>query len=277
MKVTDQELMTLREKYAIPEVTAYEETTSTNDCALTLASSLPANATSPSGILALIVAHRQTAGRGRRHSAWWSDAGALMFSIVIDMEQRNIPRSAWPKSSLTTGLAVTRALRQVHPPGSFRLKWPNDVYLNRKKVCGILIEAPPTPTPRVVIGIGINIANSFQHAPADLTRIATSLVDETEVPPPLGKVLTTVLAEIDQQLTLLTASHSDPTAETLLWQRWREMCLLDNRTVTLAHEGREVSGRCFGIDRDGALLLDSPSGIERFFAGSIVDFSDYVE
>ncbi|MAR12690.1 MAG: biotin--[acetyl-CoA-carboxylase] ligase [Blastopirellula sp.] len=277
MQVTDRMLATLRERYTILETALYDETTSTNDQALTLATALPSDASSEHGILALLVAHRQTAGRGRRHREWWSTPGALMFSVLIDMDQRQIPRNVWPQASLTTGMAVTRALRQVDPQGNFQLKWPNDVYLSEKKVCGILIEAPPTPHARLVLGIGINVANSFQHAPPELLELATAMVDHSHKPPSLDVVLAAVLAEIDNQFILLSQTQDDATAAALLWQRWQEWCLLENRTVTLAHEGREIHGRCDGIDRDGALLISSPTGTERYFAGSIVNFSDYVE
>ena len=202
MHVTCEELETLCRERGIAAVEYHLQTTSTNDCALRLAHQpLPSDASH--GLLGIVLANRQSAGRGRRSKAWWSGDGALMLSLLVDMDKCKLPKEEWPKVSLTTGLAVCEALGTVVEGIDSRLKWPNDVYANGKKVCGILIEVPAVAARRLVIGIGINVYNSLRHAPGELQAIATSLVDEAGDVPRMAAVLAAVLDQIQAHLAPL--------------------------------------------------------------------------
>ena len=146
---------------------AKAETGSTNADALALAAEGAPH-------LTLIVADRQTAGRGRMGRSWESPPGNLSWSLLLR------PRPDWPRRSdlaILTGLSVHDALAATTgAPAAFCLKWPNDVLAQlddggRAKICGILIEASDVA---IVVGIGVNVA----FAPAGPTRYAaTSLCD----------------------------------------------------------------------------------------------------
>ena len=245
------------------EVEHHTEIGSTNDRALTLCGE--------AGLLVpyLILTERQTAGRGRGANRWWSSDGALMFSVVIDAKDYALPESRWPQISLTVGVAVCETLavlanstneRAAHSVG---LKWPNDVWLNNRKVCGILVEIPPTRCGRLVIGIGLNVNNSFATAPAELSLIATSLGDETGMTFDRTSVLTTLLQQLDRDLKRLA------NAEESLIETWQSRCVLRGRMVSLDSGQRIVTGLCLGIAADGALRLQSPNGEQRFYGGVI--------
>ena len=123
-------------------------------------------------------ARHQTAGRGRGKHTWWSAEGALTFSVLLEPSTLGIHTRSWPQLSLATAVAICDALavelRQYEVASAMpRIKWPNDVLIDGRKVCGILIESPAQPGVRrrcLVVGIGVNVNNSWKTAPAESSR-----------------------------------------------------------------------------------------------------------
>ena len=247
----------VRESF-VQQVRSHETIASTNDDALEFCRNKPCP------VPLLVVTSRQTAGRGRGSNRWWSSAGALTFSLVIQPAHFGILERQWPKASLTTGLSICRALDSLAGRQEVTLKWPNDVWMNGRKICGILIEVggrrPPTT---LVIGIGINVNNSFAGAPDELPGIATSLVDTTGTMFDLTEVLVVVLRELERQLARLR--DDDPG----LAMEWQARCALRGRSLELESGRQRVQGTCLGIDADGALRLQTSVGQERFFGGVV--------
>lgn len=261
MSYSPDDLRRLRSETVIREVEHHAEIGSTNDRGLALCSEK--NLSVPY----LILAELQSAGRGRGANRWWSSDGALMFSVVIDAKDYKLPESRWPQISLTVGVAVCETLAVLanstsdQAAHSVGLKWPNDVWLNNRKVCGILMEVPPTRSGRLVIGIGLNVNNSFATAPAELSLIATSLGDETGLTFDRSGVLKTLLQQLDRDLKRLAESdHS-------LVECWQSRCVLRGRNVSIDSGQRVVTGLCLGIADDGALRLQTPNGEQRFYGG----------
>ncbi len=211
----------------------------------------------------LVVARQQTAGRGRGSNTWWSAPGALTFSLVIRPAELGLSQSMWPKASLTMGLSVCLALGELLPNDDLALKWPNDVHLRRKKVCGVLVEVGPRTSETLVIGIGVNVNNSFQAAPAELRLIATSVADVTHQTQCLTGVLTRILCQIQSQIARLAASDPELPAD------WQRLCALRGRTLEINSGAVITSGVCQGIDDDGALVLLTEGGPTRLFAGVV--------
>jgi BirA family biotin operon repressor/biotin-[acetyl-CoA-carboxylase] ligase len=243
----------------VAEAEVHAELASTNDRALRLANTA-------AQLPRLIVALRQTAGRGRGANRWWAGDGALTFSLLLDAAR--LPLERWPQISLTAGGAVCAALTAFLPTADVRLKWPNDVYVDGRKACGILVEVPPAPaTGRIVIGIGLNVNNSLDEAPPDVRARATSLIDVTGTTHDMTDVLIAILQRLDADLAALGVS------DTGLPARWRRLCLLSGRSVALHDGTRSIAGTCLGIDDDGALLLQTEAGPRRFFGGVVEAFA----
>ncbi len=214
----------------------------------------------------LVLADKQTAGRGRGSNAWWSADGALTFSVIIDVVAHGLAAERWPLVSLATGLAVCDALMETVPAASPKLKWPNDVFLNDRKMSGLLVEVPGARTGQMVIGIGINVNNSLSMAPEELTRTATSLIDAAGMRHDRTELLLKVLEHLDTSLAMLAVDGRR------LVERWRTFSLLTGRTVLLRVGAEEVLGDCHGVDDEGGLLLQTPSGMRRFSSGVVVRF-----
>ncbi len=278
---TDADLEHLLKSTFVEQVEFHRAIDSTNDRALELAHQ--GSVAAP----LLVLAERQTGGRGRGTNQWWSAPGALTFSLLIKPDASRLPPRRWPQASLTVGLAVCEAIEGMLDEPAVQLKWPNDVYVRRRKVCGILIELPsipksgvspnpsapgqpeqkqPKPQPAIVIGIGINVNNSARQAPRELQSSAIALCDVAEKEFSLVDVLLRVLVQLEERLDEIDRGKDE------LWLRWRERCLLTNRTVHFDFGTRQVVGQCRGIDDEGALLIETEHETERCFAGVVTQF-----
>jgi len=231
---------------------ARDEVTSTNDEALALAA-----AGAEEG--ALVVADRQTRGRGRRGRSWDSPAGNLHLSLVLTPPAGPSAAGAVGfAGSLAAADAVARFLPAEAEVG---VKWPNDVLVGDRKVGGILIETVAGRAEALVLGVGVNVA---RH-PAGTTYPATSLAAE-------GAATATAPAVLEAF------------AESFLerYRGWRRDGMAPLRAAWLARargiggpirarlEGATFDGLFRGIDESGALVLDLGDGdVKRITAGDV--------
>jgi BirA family biotin operon repressor/biotin-[acetyl-CoA-carboxylase] ligase len=238
----------------------HQSLSSTNDRAATLASE--AFLACP----ALVIASEQTAGRGRGGNRWWSSSGGLMFSLVLPRpDTSSLPN--WSGYSLTAGLAVCEALALHVPTADFSVKWPNDVYSGERKICGILIESPAQARGRLIVGVGVNVNNSFLAAPQELRSTATAVCDLAGGSLDLTIVLLSILTQLELRWQQLNVAGF-----AALRDEWEARSLLTGRTLTLQVGQTHHVGRCLGIDEVGNLLLQTEQGRQSFAAGSVVQF-----
>jgi BirA family transcriptional regulator, biotin operon repressor / biotin---[acetyl-CoA-carboxylase] ligase len=211
----------------------------------------------------LVLADRQTAGRGRGTNRWFSNTGALTFSLALAAPPNQLPPDRWPQVALATGVAVCEALTELAPTADLRLKWPNDVYCAGRKIGGILSESVPGCKDRLVIGIGLNINNSIQNR--DLAQIAISLIEHDGITRDLTATLVTILDHFDR---LWTALQSEDFAS--LAESYRRRCLLTGKTVTIQQmTGAALIGLCRGIDDRGRLLIQTADQKVPVISGTI--------
>jgi BirA family biotin operon repressor/biotin-[acetyl-CoA-carboxylase] ligase len=216
---------------------------------------------------ALVAARIQTAGRGRGSNRWWSAEGALTFSVLLEPAALGIGTTRWPQLSLATAVAVCDALSQeVEQVSSLGIKWPNDVMLDGGKVAGILIESPGGGVPakdRLIIGIGINVNNSWRGAPCHLRPHGAVLCDTTGKQHHLEFLLIRTLASLQVRIAELAAENPRLPA---MWQR---LCWLTEQSVEGQDGARYIEGVCTGIDREGALQIENVFGTHRIVRGSV--------
>ena len=251
------DLTQLYETGLVARIEHHTELGSTSDHALELA------ADDDVEVPLLVLAERQTAGRGRGTNRWWAGDGALTFSLIIEPPADKLPPPCWPRLSLASALAICRALEKFAPQALFQVKWPNDVFAEGRKIAGILIESPVQPRGRLVIGIGVNVNNSLSGAPDEIRSVAASLRDMDGRQHDLTRVLSAILGQLDVHL---------PRAADMAWlsHGWRERCLLTDRSIVVDSGGEAIAGRCAGIDEQGALVLYTPEGQRSFVSGSVV-------
>lgn len=218
-----------------------DEVDSTNDEVRRLA-----EAGAPDG--RVVIADRQTAGRGRRGAAWICPPGeALAFSVLVRPEQ---PKALWPRLALAAGLAVAEGLEAFGVATG--IKWPNDVWIGGRKVSGVLVEAGAD---FAIIGIGVNV--NVTDFPKELASIATSLRLETGVTANRADVLASILCRLEWRRWQIGADFPDLLAAV------RTRCVLTGRTVTLTAADGPRAGVVAGIGDGGELLLRGERGIER--------------
>ena len=212
----------------------------------------------------MLLAQRQTAGRGRGNNRWWSAAGSLTFSVMLDFPMLSVEQLS--SFSLTVGLAICQTIEKLAPAVDLSIKWPNDVYLHGKKLAGILIERPDANEPRLVVGVGVNLNNQFDGAPMEVTERATSLLTELGDPADPNVVLITCLNELERRCR----DHVHQPKELL--DQWQAYCHLTGRNVTVESGQYSYHGKCLGIDETGALLVASEHGTQQVVSGIVTEF-----
>jgi BirA family transcriptional regulator, biotin operon repressor / biotin---[acetyl-CoA-carboxylase] ligase len=257
---TSADVERIRSAGLVGELEVHSEIGSTNDRAAERA----ADAALPCPCL--ILAARQTAGRGRGSNVWWSGPGALTFSVVLEPRRVGLPIESYPQVALAAGLAVCEVIQQSLPQAVVGLKWPNDVFLSGKKVSGILLESPQSSSARLIAGIGLNVNNSLAAAPAELRRTAVSMIDVAGARLDRTGVLIMLLARLDVWLRALALNGPG------VFERWRPYCVLTGKHVSLRAGTRDVEGLCRGIDDGGRLLIATSQGTEAHRSGTVLSF-----
>ena len=190
----------------------------------------------------VVTADEQTAGRGRQGRSWLAPAGdAVLMSVVLrDLDER------FPLLPLAAAVAVAEACEALAPVRC-EIKWPNDVWIDRRKVAGILVEGRPADG-WAVLGVGVNV----RGAPEELDATAASLSPDLTVQSALQAVLEALVRwlgrEGDQVLTA-----------------WRERDALLGARVRWA----DAAGTARGIDDSGSLLVDTDAGLVALGAGEV--------
>jgi BirA family biotin operon repressor/biotin-[acetyl-CoA-carboxylase] ligase len=251
----------LRRSTFVRHVEVHDSLASTNNYAVELAREETIE------LPALVVARLQTGGRGRGQKAWWSSDGALTFSLILDQASTGISVASWPRLSLATAVAVCDALLgQLSSNSRLAIKWPNDVLLDGGKICGILIESPGGRAPakdRVIVGIGINVNNSWRSAPHQAGHHGTALCDITGLQHDLTGVLASVLAAFATRVSELLRQDGE------VFRAWKRLDFLAGRRVILERDGQKLEGTCTQIADDGALLMSTAIGQQRVYSGSV--------
>lgn len=235
-----------------------EQTESTNKVAMEMARD-----EAPAGTL--VVAESQTGGRGRLGKTWLSPPGTgLYFSMIL---RPGLEPAVMPRLTLGAGLAVCRAIDlvcKIEP----MIKWPNDILLADKKCGGILTETelPGKQSPRIVLGIGLNISTPAQAFPPDLRERATSLQDHVDMPVVRGELLSVMVDEIEKIISRL--ENEDFSA---ILDAWRKRDASKDREMTwVATSGRTVKGVSLGPDSEGQLhIRDHAGNVHEILSGDI--------
>ena len=211
-----------------------------------------------------ILADCQTAGRGRLGRAWASAPGLGLYTSIL--LRPALPASRVPLLSLVAGLAAADAIEGVAGLAP-RLKWPNDLLVEGKKVAGILAETASLESrvSYVVVGIGVNVGHGAQDLPEELRATATSLRLATGRDIPRAELA----AEIYNGLDRWYREYSEGQLEAIR-ERGRERSAILGSSVDVLAGDERWSGVAVDLDADGALLVRERSGaLRRLIAGDV--------
>jgi BirA family biotin operon repressor/biotin-[acetyl-CoA-carboxylase] ligase len=269
------------------KILVYNSTSSTNDVAAEYARNKQNDGLA-------VFAEEQTAGRGRAGNRWFSRrAESIICSIVIFENKLNAELL-----SLTFAVAVAEAI-DGRGREKAKIKWPNDIMLNGKKVAGILLETKslpisdrgeavpalrpvgipsttlrtglPTetnegkmPSPHhkskiYIVGIGINCHQKKESFPDELQNVATSVDAESHTISDRVLLARRLLSSIDNWLGVAEENDKD------VIDRWRQLSVQLGRRISVLYNGNEFTGHCVGIDPEKGLILQLDTGGVRMF------------
>ncbi|MBU4227910.1 biotin--[acetyl-CoA-carboxylase] ligase [bacterium] len=212
----------------------------------------------------LIIAERQSAGKGRLGREWFSPAGGIWLSIILYPQ---LPPSYIPRITLMTAVAVVKAIKmcvQIEP----QIKWPNDILINEKKVCGILTEmsAELDIINWVVVGIGINVNIDHRKFPEDIQENTISLKEVLGKEVLRVKMVQIFLQEFEKYYESLKRREFSS-----ILKEWKLYSHTLGRKIRVDMGERIVTGEAVNINEEGALILKKENGeLVEIISGTII-------
>jgi len=212
---------------------------------------------------AIVIAEAQTLGRGRLSREWLSPEGGIYFTLVL---RPKISPAYTPRINLMASIAVAVTIRKLFGLKA-ELKWPNDVLIENRKVCGILAEmdAEMDAVNYVNVGIGINANTSIPQ----FAKTATSLKDALGREISRKEFLGELLVEIEHWQALLMKAD--------LLDEWKKLSVTLNKDVRIVAPGEVIIGRAIDIDPTGALIIRERDGsLKKAMAGDCIHLREEV-
>ena len=249
-------LSSIRGSWAGREILYLDEVDSTNPAAKKAAENGAVHGT-------LVVSERQTGGKGRRGRAWDSPRGTGIFMTLI-LRPNMAPVHA-SMLTLVAALAVADGIRECTGAESL-IKWPNDIVMSGKKICGILTEmsADPDCINYVAVGIGINV--NMEEFPEEIRGVAASIFTETGKKTKRSLLISAVMAAFERyyEVFMKTTDMSG------LLEDYNGKLANCGRTVRVLDPAGEYSGTAIGIDREGELLVEmEDTTVRRVLSGEV--------
>jgi BirA family biotin operon repressor/biotin-[acetyl-CoA-carboxylase] ligase len=205
----------------------------------------------------IVIAEAQTRGRGRLSREWLSPGGGIYFTLVL---RPKISPAYAPRINLMASIAVAATIKKLFELKA-ELKWPNDVLIEGRKVCGILAEmdAEMDIVNFVNIGIGINANNSIPQFEKMVTSLKGTLGREIS----RKELLSALLMEIERWQPLLMKAD--------LLEEWKKLSVTLNKDVRIVAPGEVIVGRAMDIDTTGALIIKEKNGsVKKAMAGDCI-------
>ncbi|MFQ6071492.1 MAG: biotin--[acetyl-CoA-carboxylase] ligase [Methanosarcinales archaeon] len=253
MEFADEIKNGLNTKYIGKKIYHFAEVDSTNDMAKKLADKCEDGT--------VVIADVQKRGKGRFGREWISPSGGIYLSIFL--KPRMDPSNA-PRLTLTFGLAVAKTIRKLGLDA--KIKWPNDILINGKKVSGILTEADVNNNINYIIaGIGIDANVDIDTFPIELQDSATSLNRELKKPVNRVELIRELLEEIEKYYDIYFQDYHK------ILDEWRSLSDTIGRVVEIKTQKELIIGEAVGVDLEGELLVELSDGtLKKIIAGECI-------
>jgi len=212
----------------------------------------------------IVIAERQSAGKGRLGRKWFSPTGGIWLSIILYPQ---LSPSYIPRITLMTAVAVVKAIERCAQIKG-QIKWPNDILINEKKVCGILTEmsAELDLINWVVVGIGINVEIKKQEFPEDIREKTTSLKEALRKEISRVRLVQIFLKEFERYYELLKKREIS-----LILKEWKSYSHTLGKKIKINIGENIVTGEAIDINEEGALILKKGDGeLIEIISGTII-------
>lgn len=210
----------------------------------------------------VVIAEAQTGGRGRLGRKWASPPGGVWLSVLL---KPRLEAAHATRITMTVGLAVAKTIRSYGLDA--RIKWPNDILISGRKVCGILteIEAETDSIEYAIAGIGVNVNVDVDSFPPDFRESSTSMSRELAEDIDRVEFVRRLFVEIERAYSMFR-EHFDSVVD-----EWRKLSATIGETVRISTLARSFVGEAVGVDDSGALVVELPDGtLEKVVAGDCV-------
>ncbi len=239
------------------EIKYFTEITSTNDMAKELASKGAREGT-------IVLAETQTRGKGRLGRRWLSPEGGIWFSVIL--RPKISARDSY-QLTFMTAVAVAKTIRKMFRV-SVEIKWPNDVLVNERKVCGILTETSTrgNAVDFVIIGVGVNANVDLTSFPKDLWVSVTSLEAEMKGEVDRERFLCVLLKEMENYYKMLQEKKFE-----LVLEEWKSLTTLFGARVEVTSFEEKIRGLAVGVNQNGSLEVQLKNGtVRKILSGDVV-------
>ncbi len=245
-------------KWAGQNLYVYKEVSSTNTVAKFLAMNGAENGT-------VVLSEKQTDARGRSGKSWESPIGGIWLSIIV---KPKVDYSKLPLITIATGVAVAKAIERTGI-NTAEIKWPNDIMIHDKKVCGILTEAVTqfNTIDSVIIGVGIDANIDISDFPEDLQTGTTTLADELGRKEDENVLIRLFLEEFEK----IGEQFNNNEYESIL-KDWRKRSYSIGKIVEVREPfSKYYDGYVVGIGKEGALIVEKIDGtLEKVISGECI-------
>ncbi|MBR4446998.1 biotin--[acetyl-CoA-carboxylase] ligase [Methanobrevibacter sp.] len=236
----------------------YNEVSSTNTVAKFLAMNNVENGS-------VVISEKQTDAKGRSGKAWASPLGGIWLSIIL---HPHVDYSKLPLITLATGVAVAKALERIGVENA-EIKWPNDIMINDKKVCGILTEAVTqfNTIENIIIGVGIDVNIDINEFPEELQDGATTIANELGTKENENNLIRIFLEEFEN----IGKVFLEEGIEDIL-KEWRKRSYTIGKIVEVrAPFNKYYDAYVVGIGKEGALIVEKIDGtLEKVISGECI-------
>ncbi len=208
----------------------------------------------------VVIADIQTHGRGRKNRAWLSPFGGLWFSVIL--RPKILPERGM-LVTMVASIAIVQAIKEITGLNPV-IKWPNDILINGKKICGILTEMDfkKNIINYAIVGIGINVNNEIND---EIKEIASSISIENGSVISRTKFLKYILKYFDKNYKKLIINDFKT-----IKKLWSSYAKIIGKAVEIKDNGNTLSGIISDIDENGYLILINKDNIHRIFTGEII-------
>ncbi len=209
----------------------------------------------------ICVSEHQTQGRGRKGRKWISPFGAnFYFSLGLNLP---LGLSALGGLSLAVGIGLTKLLNE-YTTEKIRLKWPNDILVDNRKLAGILVEASGDSNDNSFLNIGIGVNWDMPDGQTEIEQPWANLKSLLSKDIERSKILALMLLEIDRILCIYIEHGFD-----LFREQWPALSAYYKQPIAILTRSGKVAGKEIGIDKSGAIRIQTEEGERSFFSGEV--------